>query len=144
MVACPSCRCEMRVCVERGIELDICDSCNGVWLDGGELTKLAEKEENRRCSWTIPTDQECPPTTLHCSRCSDPLLVKVIIKNHVFLGCPICNGLFIDSGTLDRITSIDDVEDRETMLGDDEDGETTLKSIALEGMLQSLEVLLFW
>lgn len=110
MIACPSCRCEMRVCIERGIELDLCDSCNGVWLDAGELTKLAEDEEGRHSSWTIPTDQECPPTTLHCSRCLDSLLVKVVIKNHVFLGCPICNSLFIDSGTLDRITSANDRE----------------------------------
>ncbi len=141
MVACPSCRCEMRVCVERGIELDICDSCNGVWLDAGELTKLSElskDEESRRCSWTIPTDQECPLTTLHCSRCSDPLLVKVVVKNHVFLGCPICNSLFIDSGTLDSITSIDydDDEDQKTM----EDRETMLESIAYDALL----VFLLW
>ncbi len=47
MIDCPLCRCEMRVCVERGIELDICNSCNGVWLDaGGE--KRGEKRGRGR------------------------------------------------------------------------------------------------
>jgi Zn-finger nucleic acid-binding protein len=136
MISCPSCRCEMRVCVERGIELDVCDSCNGVWLDAGELTKLSElskDEESRRCSWTIPTNQESPLTTLHCSRCSDTLLVKVIIKHHAFQGCRICNGLFIDSGTLDSITST----------GDDKEESKMTASIA-EGILDALSALLFW
>jgi len=126
----------MRVCVERGIELDVCDSCNGVWLDAGELTKLSElskDEESRRSSWTIPTDQQCPLTTLHCSRCSDTLLVEVIIKHHAFQGCRVCNGLFIDSGTLDSITSIDNYEDQETTLGD----------IACGGIIEALLALLF-
>ena len=137
MIACPSCRCEMRVCVERGIELDVCDSCNGVWLDAGELTKLSElskDEESRRSSWTIPTDQECPLTTLHCSRCSDTLLVKVIIGQHAFQGCRICNGLFIDSGTLDCITSTDN----------DEDQSTTMTSIAAGRIIEALSALLIW
>jgi len=134
MIACPVCRSEMRVCIERGIELDICDSCNAVWLDSGELTKLSEIEENRRSAWTIPTNQECPQTTLHCRRCLDTLLVKVAIKSHTLLGCCSCNGLYIDSGTLDSITIADD----------EEGGELLLKSVALEGILESLSVLLFW
>lgn len=116
MVACPSCRCEMRACVERGIELDICDSCNGVWLDAGELTTLAEDEENRRNSWTIPSNQDWPQTNLHCVRCSDTFLVRVVIEHHGFQGCRHCNGLFIDSGTLDSITSREDDEEQSTAM----------------------------
>ena len=133
MIDCPSCRCEMRVCVERGIELDICDSCNGVWLDAGELAKLAKDEEGRRCSWSIPANQECPLTTFHCSRCSDMFLVEVIIKHHAFQCCRICDGLFVDSGTLDSITSTDD----------DEDQSTVMTSIA-GGILDVLLPFLFW
>ncbi|MFQ5787757.1 MAG: zf-TFIIB domain-containing protein [Thermodesulfobacteriota bacterium] len=29
----------------RGIKIDRCTSCNGVWLDDGELEKLAGPEE---------------------------------------------------------------------------------------------------
>jgi Zn-finger nucleic acid-binding protein len=40
-VNCP--RCERHQLVERerdGIEIDVCSSCRGVWLDRGELDKL--------------------------------------------------------------------------------------------------------
>lgn len=133
MIDCPSCRSEMRVCVERGIELDICDRCKGVWLDAGELTKLAEDEESRRCSWTIPTNQESPPTTFHCSRCSDTLLVKIVIKHHAFLGCRICNSLFVDSETLDNITSTGEYNE-----------ESKTRAGIAGGMLDALSALLFW
>lgn len=120
----------MYVCVERGVEIDICANCNGVWLDAGELTKLAETKEGHRCLWTIPTNQESPLTTFHCSRCSDTLLVKVIFKHHAFHGCNVCNGLFIDSETLDSIISIGD-ENKE------------MANIA-GGVLDAISALLFW
>ena len=30
-----------------GIKIDVCNSCSGVWLDPGELTQIAEKDEDR-------------------------------------------------------------------------------------------------
>jgi len=116
MIDCPSCCCEMRVCVERGIELDICDSCNGVWLDAGELTKLAKDEEKCLEFWKAPTNLECKRTTLHCSRCPDTLLVEFVIDGHDFQCCCICDGLFIDSGTLDNITSPDSEDGRKSTM----------------------------
>ena len=124
----------MRVCFERGMEIDICDSCNGVWLDAGELTKLAEDEKRRRYTWTILANQECPLTTLNCSRCSETILVEVVIEDHAFQVCRGCGGLFIDSGTLDSITLREDDEYRGTMR----------ESIAIEGVIQSLSALLYW
>jgi len=105
----------MRVCVERDIELDICDRCNGVWLDAGELMKLAEAEEPRRWSWKIPTSQETLLTTLHCTRCSDKLLIKLMIKDHVFQGCTHCDSLFIDSKALDNLVSTDEDDQKTTL-----------------------------
>jgi len=134
MIACPSCRCEMRVCVERGIELGICDSCNGVWLDAGKLMKLAEDEESRRYSWTIPTNQEWPQTTLDCPRCLDTHLVKVTIKHHRFQGCRVCNGLFVDSETLDSITSTDDCENQSTVMTSIAGGILDVLSVLLIGI----------
>ena len=30
---------------KRGVEIDYCPECRGIWLDRGELDKLIEKEE---------------------------------------------------------------------------------------------------
>ena len=32
---------------KKGIEIDYCPECRGIWLDRGELEKLMEKEESR-------------------------------------------------------------------------------------------------
>lgn len=42
---CPKCGSDLKQVVFRGIKIDKCDSCKGVWLDDGELEKLAGPEE---------------------------------------------------------------------------------------------------
>lgn len=41
---CPKCGMELKEEVFKGIRIDRCTSCNGVWLDNGELEQLAGKE----------------------------------------------------------------------------------------------------
>lgn len=38
---CPKCGGDLKEVVFRGVRIDKCNSCNGVWLDNGELAKLA-------------------------------------------------------------------------------------------------------
>ncbi len=45
---CPLCDATMRPVNRRGVELDVCPECKGIWLDRGELEKLmtvADDEE---------------------------------------------------------------------------------------------------
>lgn len=38
---CPCCpKVELRRAVRRGVEIDYCPECNGIWLDNGELNKI--------------------------------------------------------------------------------------------------------
>jgi Zn-finger nucleic acid-binding protein len=37
---CPRCAADLDVTQRRGIEIDVCPECRGVWLDRGELDKL--------------------------------------------------------------------------------------------------------
>jgi hypothetical protein len=39
---CPKCGMELKEINVRGVEVDRCFSCNGTWLDAGELEKLAK------------------------------------------------------------------------------------------------------
>ncbi len=50
---CPCCKdIELRIAIRRGVEIDYCPECNGIWLDNGELNKIvsesvkASDEEN--------------------------------------------------------------------------------------------------
>jgi hypothetical protein len=43
---CPKCGMELREIRFRDVQVDRCFSCNGTWLDEGELEKLAKPEED--------------------------------------------------------------------------------------------------
>jgi uncharacterized protein len=51
---CPLDQTQMREMNRRGVQIDVCPECRGVWLDGGELEKMLasaeqwEDEEYRR------------------------------------------------------------------------------------------------
>ena len=43
---CPVCKdITLLMTEKRGVEIDYCPECRGIWLDHGELDKLIEKEE---------------------------------------------------------------------------------------------------
>lgn len=55
---CPSCKEPSLVISERkGIEIDYCPDCRGIWLDRGELDKILEKA---RAEETAPSPQQAP------------------------------------------------------------------------------------
>ena len=43
---CPVCDERMREVDRHGVNVDVCPSCNGIWLDKGELEKLLEISSN--------------------------------------------------------------------------------------------------
>ncbi|MFN4232402.1 zf-TFIIB domain-containing protein [Thermus sp.] len=49
LLLCPNCQVGMKEVERRGVLLDVCPQCGGVWLDRGELEKLlAEAKEVER------------------------------------------------------------------------------------------------
>ena len=42
IMKCPNCATELRMSERKGVEIDYCPTCRGVWLDRGELDKLLE------------------------------------------------------------------------------------------------------
>lgn len=40
---CPNCSTKLHMTERKGIEVDFCPDCRGVWLDKGELDKILEK-----------------------------------------------------------------------------------------------------
>lgn len=49
LLLCPNCNTSMQAVSRSGVELDMCPTCRGVWLDRGELEKiLAVGREDRQ------------------------------------------------------------------------------------------------
>ncbi|MBL8772074.1 MAG: zf-TFIIB domain-containing protein [Phenylobacterium sp.] len=42
LLLCPNCNTSMQNVSRSGVDIDMCPSCRGVWLDRGELEKLLE------------------------------------------------------------------------------------------------------
>lgn len=40
---CPICNVDLMLAEKQGVEIDYCPKCRGVWLDRGELEKIAER-----------------------------------------------------------------------------------------------------
>jgi Zn-finger nucleic acid-binding protein len=40
---CPNCEKPLRIYDRHGVEIDLCPTCRGVWLDRGELDKIIER-----------------------------------------------------------------------------------------------------
>lgn len=43
---CPLCNVTMREVPRRGVKIDVCPECRGVWLDSGEMERLLEGAES--------------------------------------------------------------------------------------------------
>jgi len=54
---CPNDQTTLLITERKGIEIDYCPTCRGVWLDKGELDKLIEGSEN---SYTPPSQARAP------------------------------------------------------------------------------------
>ncbi len=49
---CPNCREHNLIIAERkGIEIDYCPECRGIWLDRGELDKILERSKEEEGSY---------------------------------------------------------------------------------------------
>jgi hypothetical protein len=44
-IKCPKCDGTLIETDFETIKIDVCDNCSGVWLDAGELTQIAEKDD---------------------------------------------------------------------------------------------------
>ncbi len=97
---CPACR-EVLIAVEyRGLELDTCAGCRGVWLDGGELEALV--------GLAVPP-KDRPDPSLGAPNRDCPVCVHKLVKDRygrtevVVDKCPHGDGIWLDAGELDAI-----------------------------------------
>jgi Zn-finger nucleic acid-binding protein len=60
VLTCPVCQGQMREMNKDGVLIDVCTQCRGVWLDRGELEKLAAFMQPME-AYRPPRDARMPP-----------------------------------------------------------------------------------
>jgi Zn-finger nucleic acid-binding protein len=88
------------------VEVDLCPSCGGLWLDHGEIERIGRgKQEDLgklRADLT-GSPRPAPPsdTKTNCPACPGALKEVVLGPVHVDY-CAKCHGVFLDRGELDQ------------------------------------------
>ena len=101
---CPVCDKPLIVVEHRGIELDWCPSCRGLWFDAGELELLAEESGRRLSPAEITATgslvRDAPPRD--CPRCGGKMAVRQLALEEPLAVdlCPKGHGVWLDRGEL--------------------------------------------
>jgi len=87
------------------IAYDICEACGSLWLDAGELDKLAFQVDGSIEYCSKDEVEGSPEPCKECPRCDETTLDKVsFIGSEIVLDrCRNCGGFWLDGGELDLI-----------------------------------------
>jgi Zn-finger nucleic acid-binding protein len=107
---CLNCGAEMTnvqvVTKKNSISYDACQQCGSLWLDSGELDKMAFQVEGSIEYCEAEKDPQTEEQPKKCPRCDDSTLdkVKFLESDDLFLHrCANCGGFWLDSGQLNLI-----------------------------------------
>ena len=102
-IACPKCSRTMDQWESRGVTLDFCNSCKGLWFDEGELTRHFANSGSKISEDDLKAARG---TSLSCPRCkSDPLVVARLGGVSVDT-CNQCHGIFLDLGEVHELLGV--------------------------------------
>lgn len=100
-IKCPKCYTETKRVVFRGIEVDRCTQCHGIWFD------LLEHEDLKKMfgselidAGNTPLAARSESRVLDCPRCGARLCsTRDVLQPHiVYEKCSSCSGVFFDAG----------------------------------------------
>lgn len=101
---CPGCGAPLIVFELHGIEVDYCQACGGVWLDAGELERIASQAgaASGRLAEALLKGREGARTRRRCPRCQWRMREVIVgAESPVTLDrCPGGHGLWFDRGEL--------------------------------------------
>lgn len=100
---CPACKNPMIVLEYKGIELDICASCNGIWFDADELRLLLEKislkiSEVGQSVESAEEKRKCPICRRKMGKVAFHSAAKTTVDS-----CGRGHGLWFDGGEIDSV-----------------------------------------
>lgn len=94
---CPRCNIPLRELEIKGITVDTCDQCSGLWLDDKELNKVKNSDEIQLDPISKKIENDEPVTCLRCGNQTEKINYSyssgIIIDK-----CPVCYGVWLDGG----------------------------------------------
>jgi Zn-finger nucleic acid-binding protein len=90
----------MHVWESRGVVLDHCHRCKGLWFDAGELGAHLAASGARIEESDLEPEEE---TGFPCPRCDGVHLAHVRVETVTLDRCPRCHGLFVDVGEVHEL-----------------------------------------
>lgn len=100
-MACPSCSGHLRMITENTIEIDVCDRCDAIWLDPGELNAITEPAETP-LGQPVMTLRDAPDLT--CPRCHTSDFCDMAFDAVSVSRCNGCGGVYVGVDELDRLS----------------------------------------
>jgi uncharacterized protein len=105
MIYCPVCNKSMIILEYDQVEIDYCPSCEGSWLDQGELELLLDLPA---AAIDLSTASEAPRGKRRCPRCRKNMHVQDFPQTNIEVDiCPGDGGIWLDKGELLAIAQID-------------------------------------
>ncbi|MFA5137741.1 MAG: zf-TFIIB domain-containing protein [Elusimicrobiota bacterium] len=104
--------------VRKGLEIDACPSCGGVWLDKSEIYFYVSKPEQAYEEFKTAY-KAAAPAEERCPRC-DKAMRRAVIQGAdlAFEACPGCGGNWFDSGEVQKLYGyLDSERQRKTGTG---------------------------
>ena len=93
---------------DAGLSYDLCEECGSLWLDKGELDKMAFQVEGSIEYSSKDRAEDTEESARQCPRCKDRTLDKVKFLKYADLvldRCSRCEGFWLDAQELDLINS---------------------------------------
>ncbi|MBT8380633.1 MAG: zf-TFIIB domain-containing protein [Ignavibacteria bacterium] len=91
------------------VEIDYCTTCEGIWLDSGELEMLLENEaERKKVLDTLHEDHDHPEKLNKCPICGKKMIKVHAGENKEVLidKCKKDHGLWFDKGELNTVVEL--------------------------------------
>ena len=91
------------ILTRKGILIDICPSCQGVWMDQGELTFFS-KDKRALKKYTREGLENTQKTEALCSRCESHMQTgRIPALSYQVIECLSCKGIFFSKNTFKKI-----------------------------------------
>lgn len=103
---CPRCKTSLESMTMIGVTIDICNTCNGCWLDQDESSALTRSRGNKALNIKLVN---CKPSQLTCPKCVSKSMEEGqhAQKDTLILDeCKDCHGVWLDRGELTALLTI--------------------------------------
>jgi len=92
----------------KGVEIDECSKCRGIWFDRGELTKAKDStdEDLRFLDFDVfdKKNKKGAKSKVHCPSCGSEMTTLEYINSKVKVDrCDSCHGVWLDAGEFKKI-----------------------------------------